>query len=60
MTTKPFEPSREDPGLRPDTEPDETPVVVPGLDPEEPTPGGDPSEPTPPEPQPGPAQRTDS
>jgi hypothetical protein len=36
MTTKPFEPSPEDPGLRPDTHPDGSPVTTPGLEPEAP------------------------
>ena len=36
MTTKPFEPSPEDAGLRPDTHPDGSPVTTPGLEPEAP------------------------
>jgi hypothetical protein len=57
MTTKPFEPSRTDPGIRPDTEPDGTPVTTPGLDPEEPNPiETDPSDPTPAT-EPAPRQR---
>jgi hypothetical protein len=48
MTTKPFEPSRTDPGIRPDTDPDGTPLTTPGLDPEEPNPvRTDPSDPEP-------------
>jgi hypothetical protein len=49
MTTKPFEPSRTDPGIRPDTQPDGAPVTTPGLDPPEPDPiETNPSDPTPP------------
>lgn len=32
MTTAAFEPSHNDPNLRPDTEPDATPTVAQGLD----------------------------
>lgn len=55
MTTKPFEPSRTDPGIRPDTEPDGTPVTTPGLDPQEPGPIE--TDPADPEPEPGEAPR---
>ena len=55
MTTAAFEPSHNDPNLRPDLEADGTPAPVPGLDtaaPED-VPGEVPAEPTDPtEPEP--------
>lgn len=48
MTTKPFEPSPEDPGLRPDTHPDGSPVTSPGLELE--APEISPEDPTEPQP----------
>jgi hypothetical protein len=51
MTTAAFEPSHNDPNLRPDMEPDGTPSAVPGLDVSEPddvpSEASDPSQPKP-------------
>ena len=48
MTTAPFEPSHDDPNLRPDLEPDGTPATVPGLEPDGPDEAPlDPAEPEP-------------
>jgi hypothetical protein len=53
MTTAAFEPSHNDPNLRPDLEPDGTPAPVPGLDTAEDVPGEVPAHPTDPtEPEP--------
>jgi hypothetical protein len=51
MTTAPFEPSHNDPNLRPDTAPDGTPTPAPGVDADAPdgipADPGDPTQPSP-------------